>query len=114
MGVNWAERWGEELANEELTVELLPDPHASFAEIAAFAGTFDGYAFIGVEQLPPWSDALRAHVEHNGSLPRGLDSRTCAPRCSPRSAATSGRTRTPTPTPTSRTSTPSSARSAPR
>ncbi len=73
MSVDWEEHWDEELANEELTAELLPAPHAPFTEIAHFAGTFDGYALIGAEQLPPWSDALRTHFERHGSLPDGLD-----------------------------------------
>jgi hypothetical protein len=65
--------WSRPIANEALTAELLPEPHAPFGEIAAFAGTHDGYAVMGIEELPRWSDALRARFEAELELPRGLD-----------------------------------------
>ena len=65
-------RWNHLVPNAALVAELLPRPGAPWAELAGFAGTFDGYYLY-----PPITliqDALleaRSHFVRTGMLPEG-------------------------------------------
>ena len=74
MSENAQERWGRQIANDELKPELLPERNAPWSELVFFAGTLNGYEVAGESpiELLAFADPITQRWCRRGELPNDL------------------------------------------